>query len=352
MFSYKAGIILFFFLPVIACNNKKEPPPKQPPKPVSVEIIIAAQSQVDNTIEVNGTAVANEFAELHPEISGRLTYLNVPEGAYLKKGTLVARINDADLRAQLNKSKAALQLAEKTQERLSKLMEIKGLNQADYDVAVNQVISLRSDIAYTQAQIEKTYIRAPFSGVAGLRQVSPGAYVTPSTIISTIQQVDKVKIDFTVPEEHANLIKKGLTIMVESTGSDGSNKNTAVVVAVEPQANLTTRNLKVRAVVPRGNINPGSFVKVYLNASNRNNAIMVPTNAVIPDAQSDKVILVKNGKASFSNIETGIRQSGTVEILKGVQPGDSVIVTGVLFARQDAPVTVSAVKKLNEVVVE
>ena len=151
--------------------------------------MIASLQPVTNIIEANGTVIANESVELRPEVSGRLTYLNVPEGKQIAQGTVLARINSADLEAQLQKSKVQLELAQKTEERLRKLLDVQGINQSDYDAVVNQVNSLKADIAYTQTLIDKTVIRAPFSGTVGLRQVSPGAYVSPATIIATIQQL-------------------------------------------------------------------------------------------------------------------------------------------------------------------
>ncbi len=342
-------ILLIIFLS--ACNNKKEQPQQKAAPPVRVDVIVAHPTVIQNNIEVNGTAVANESAELHPEISGIITYLNVPEGAFISKGTLIARINDADLQAQLIKSTASLELAEKTEQRLSKLLEIKGLNQADYDAAVNQVTSIKADIAYTQAQINKTYIRAPFSGNAGLRQVSPGSYITPASIIATIQQVNKIKIDFTLPQEYSAFVKKGVSVYVVADVAR-QQKIKAVVVAAEPQIDINTRNLKVRALLQNGTINPGAFVKVYVNAGTDKNSILVPTNAIIPDAKNDMLVLMKNGKAAFVNIETGLRQAATVEITSGVNAGDTVVVSGVLFARPDAPLTIGAVKKLEDGVVQ
>ena len=160
----------------VSCGGKKDPPAKASNSPTVVDVMVAATRKIDNTLEANGTVVANESVELHPEATGRITYLYIPEGTRVAKGTLLVRINDADLQAQLAKSKVQLELAEKTEERLRKLLAVNGVNQADYDAALNQVNGLKADITYTQALIDKTEIRAPFDGVIGLRQVSLGAY--------------------------------------------------------------------------------------------------------------------------------------------------------------------------------
>lgn len=340
------GIVVLF-----ACNTKKPAPAINPNPPVMVDVIVAGESAVTGTLEVNGTVVANEFAELHPEVSGRITYLNVPEGSFVQQGTVLVRINDADLQAQLNKIKVQLELAQQTEQRLKKLLDINGVNQADYDAALNQVNSLKADIDYTSAMIDKTVLRAPFEGVLGLRQVSPGAYVTPTTIITTLQQVNKVKIDFTVPEDYSNSIKTGATVNV-ITPNDKNTTMRARVIATEQSVDINTRNLKVRALLENGVANPGSFVKVILQTGAGSSSVMVPTQAIIPDAMNKKMVTVKNGKAVFVNIETGVRREGLVQVTKGLNAGDTVVVSGVLFARPDAPLKVRSVKQLQEVVVK
>ena len=313
---------------------------------VIVDVIIAAPEAINDIIEANGTVIPDEYVELRPEVSGRLIYLNVPEGKNIAKGTIVARVNDADLRAQIAKSKVQLNLAQTTVDRYKQLLDINGLNQADYDVALNQVNSLKADMVYTQALVDKTVIRAPFTGVAGLRQLSPGAYVTPATIIATLQQTKQVKIDFTLPDVYSNAIKNGSVLSIEIDGIKSGRK--AVIIATEPGANTDTRNLKVRAILQNGTANPGSFVKVYIDAGKNRSSIKVPTSCIIPDDKNNQVILVKNGKASFVNVKTGIREASSVEIIQGIKPGDSVIVTGVLFARPKSVVQVRSVKKLKD----
>ena len=343
--TVKTGIVICVFL--IACNSKKELP-KQTGSPASiVDVIIAEPSKINNIIEANGTVVAYESVELHPEISGRLTFLNVPEGSTIQKGTVLAKMNDADLQAQINKTNVQLELAIQTEERLRKLLTVNGINQADYDAALNQVNSYKADIAYTQALIDKTIIRAPFSGVVGLKQVSPGAYVTPATVIATLQQLDKIKVDFTLPEEYSSFIKKGNKVEVEVQNGQ-QIKDKALIIATEPQISQSTRNIKVRAILEKGKGNPGAFVKVYINNSNEKSAIKVPSNAIIPDDKNNQVILVKGGKASFVNVQTGVREASTVEITKGINTGDSVVVTGVLFARPKSQLKVRSVKILDQ----
>ena len=320
----------------------------RPTEATMVDVMVATPHALNNQVEANGTVVANEYVELHPEINGRIVYLNVPEGGHVTKGTVIARINDADLQATLEKSKAQLDMYQKTEERERKLLEINGINQADYDLAVSNVNSTKADIDYTQAQLDKTIIRAPFDGVVGLRQVSPGAYVTPSNIIATVQQLDKTKVDFTLPEQYSSVIHKGSTVDIQLDAINNVRRK-GLIIATEPQINLSSRNLKVRATIrdENGLAHPGAFVKVFINAGADRKAILVPTNCIIPEDRNNQVIVVRGGLAKVVEVGTGIRESGNVEITSGLNPGDTVIITGVLFARPDAPVTIRSVKTLE-----
>jgi len=347
---YKYTFTAFIVLVLVSCKGKTDEIKKPVSAPPVVDVIVAGTKTLNNTIEVNGSVLANERLDIHPEISGRLTYLNIPDGNKVKAGTILAKINDADLQAQLNKSKVQLDLAKKTEARLRKLLEINGVNQADYDAALNNVNNIKADIDLLNAQIDKTVIKAAFDGELGLRQVSPGSYVTPLTVLATLQQVNKLKVDFTVPDMYANLIKKGNNIKMLTNMS--KSPVMATIIATEPEVNTSTRNIKVRAILENSSINPGTFVKVLLNAEHNNTQIVIPTNAIIPDADSKKVVLVKGGKGKFVNIETGLRTAGGVEIISGVNVGDTVVVTGVLFVRPNTLVKVRSVKKLEEVTKE
>lgn len=341
----KIGVIPVLFL-FSSCAHKSDPSTPKTSAPTAVDVLIATTKPMSNTIEVNGTVVANEYVELHPEASGRLTYLHVPEGELIKKGTLIAKVNNADLEAQLQKSKVALDLAMKTEDRDKKLLAVNGINQADYDAALNVVNGYKADIEYNQALLDKTLLKAPFDGYIGLRQVSLGAYVTPSTLIATLLQLDKIRIDFQIPENYSSVLKVGATVDVDM--DESGKKRKARIIATEPQVNQSTRNMTIRAILENTKANPGSFAKVYVNSGLDNKAIMIPTNALIPDDKNNQVVLVKGGKANFVNVMTGIRLSNNVEITAGIKEGDTVVVTGVLFARPKSPLQIRKVNTLEE----
>lgn len=330
-----------------ACGGKKHNPKATPSQAPVVDVIVAGYTDVTNAIEANGSVLANEFVELRPEVSGRLTYLHVEEGKHIQAGTVIARVNDADLQAQLAKIKVQLELAEKTEQRLRKLLDINGVNQADYDAAINAVNGFKADIAYTLAMIDKTIIRAPFSGTLGLRQVSPGAYVSSATVIASMQQLHQLKIDFTIPEQYGSLVKTGGVVNVVIDGTDNA-RHKATIIAIEPQANALTRNLRIRALLPPvSRANPGAFVKVYVGENITRKAILVPSNVIIPSDKNKQVVLVRDGKAVFANVETGLRQASFVAITKGVNQGDTIVVKGVMFATNNNPVSVRTVAQLN-----
>ena len=341
--SVSALIVMFL---IFSCSpTTKDQTSKEKP-PVFVEVIVGGNEDFISNLEVNGTVLSNELVDLHPEVSGRLTYLNIPDGGIVAQGTVLAKINDADLQAQKEQYRTQLDLAVKTEKRLSDLLQVNGVNQADYDAALNQVNILKANIAFVDAQLDKTIVRAPFSGELGLRLVSPGAYVTPQTILGTLGQTDKVKIDFAVPESYVSLIQKGNIVKVQTNGSDESLS--ATITAIDPQINSVTRNIKVRAFLNSGNILPGAFVKVLLDKNRK--AIIVPTNSIIPEGYLSQVVVIKNSKAIFKTVETNLRNANVVEITKGIELGDSIVVSGMLYVRPNTKVKIKRVRTLKELI--
>jgi membrane fusion protein (multidrug efflux system) len=334
---------------LISCGGKKkkiaadQAAGGRKPPPMRVDVYVAKPEPFQENIEVPGTILANEVAEIHPEVSGRIVQLNVAEGRYVSRGTLLAKLFDGDLRAQLNKLRVQLSIAEKTEERQAQLLKIQGISQQDYDLSLLQVNSLKADIGILQATISKTEVRAPFSGKLGLKTVSPGAYVTPATVIAVINQVDRLKLDFTVPEKYTDQIKVGqlVNFMIE-----GSQKRLgAKVMATESNVTENTRSLTVRAQVmgKDDRLIPGAFAKVILSFDPDPNALLVPTQAILPQARGKKVILYKGGTAVFADVTTGIRDSARIQVTDGIKPGDTIVVTGLLSVRPEAKIQLGRV---------
>jgi membrane fusion protein (multidrug efflux system) len=338
-------LILFVISGLLSCNRKTEKAVRERPSAVNVDAVIAKNVTIPSTIEVNGTVLSEESIDLYPEISGRLIYLNMPDGAMVAKGTMLAKINDADLQAQLEQQKVQLLLAIKTEERLKQLLAVNGVNQSDYDAALSQVNTIQANIKVLEAQIDKTIVRASFDGKLGLRLVSLGAYVTPQTHLGSLQQTDKIKIDFTVPESYSSLVEVGNPVSIQTNKTN--EKLIAVISAVEPKIDIETRNIKARARLKESNISPGSFVKVLFDK--KESGIMVPSQSIIPDASSNQVIVIKKKRAVFTNVETGIRNADGVELLSGVNQGDTIVTNGVLFVRPNAFVSIRRIENKETV---
>ena len=344
--NYVAFILM---LGLFACKEKSKPTDKfNVNAPVSVDIAIAATQVVDKVIEVNGSVVASEFVDIRPESNGRIVFLQIPEGKMVTAGTVLAKLNDADLQAQMQKIKVQLALAIINEQRNYKLLEAKGINQSDYDISLQQVNSLKADIAYTQSLIDKTVIKAPFAGQMGLKQVSLGAYISTATTIVSLQKVDQLKVDFTLPEIYQNYIKVGKKVTVESIANPGVKMN-ATIAAIEPQIIATSRNIKVRANL-QGKLLPGAYTKVFLGENQQKPSILVPSNIIIPDSKVKQLVVVREGKAKFISVETGYRTASAVEITAGVKLGDSLVVAGMLFVRDGSDLKIGKTLPLVEII--
>jgi membrane fusion protein (multidrug efflux system) len=269
--------------------------------------------------------------------------INLPEGKLVKQGTLLVKLFDDDLQASLKKSKTQLEIAEQTQKRQNELIKISGISQSDYDQAVLQVNSINADIEILKVQIRKTEVRAPFDGVIGLRSVSVGAEVTPGTPLATIRSIQQLKLDFSVPEKYSATVKAGMKVKFSVQGDDTTYD--AAVMATEEGIDVTTRNLKARAVVKNKDaaLKPGAFANVDLELGKDTAALMVPTQAVIPMERSKQLIVAKNGKATFVTVKTGVRQASSVEVVEGIAAGDTVITTGLLLLKPGADLKFSKV---------
>jgi len=299
---------------------------------------------LQNNIYSSGTILAAEEVQLRPETSGKLIAVLFKEGTTVNKGELLAKINDADLQAQLKKLNLQYKLAKEKETRIKGLLEIKGVSQEEYDIAANELETISADMEFTKAQIAKTEIRAPFSGKIGLKSVSEGSFVNNTNIIASIQQTDLLKIDFSIPEKYASVVKVGDTVRFTVEGI--KEKQSATVFAIEPRIDAQTRNIMIRAIFKNSssNVYPGAFAKVELMASKRQ-SIMIPTEAVIPEMKGNKVFVVKNGKASPVKVETGIRSDAKIEILSGLNQGDTVITTGIMSLKPEMNVKIIEIKK-------
>ncbi len=336
-------VVKFIFFNSNSAKNLPSPAtPKNPAIPVSG--IVVQTEHLNNNVFATGTVLANEEVELRPEASGKIIQINFKEGTPVSKGDLLIKINDSDLLAQLKKLQLQIKLASEQEEREKKLLAINGVSQEEYDIALNQLNSLKADEEYTHAQIAKTELRAPFTGIIGLKNVSEGSYVSPAQTIAWLQQIDPVKIDFSVPEKYGTIVHKGDKISF--TSSNSRDTMSGEVYAIQPRIDIATRTLEIRALSPnkQGKIIPGSFVKVNLVLKQFDDAIMVPTQAVVPVLKGKNIFVYRNGKAESQAIETGIRTDTEIQILSGIHSGDTIIITGLMQLRGGMAVSLTNVK--------
>lgn len=338
---------LFLPLAWVACVDSKKDPgasgSKQMP-PLKAEAFILRPMPFQEKLEVPGTLIAAESAEIHPETSGRIARLFLAEGQNVAAGYLIAKIDDADLQAQFVKLQAQLDIAQQTEQRQSKLLAVQGISQQDYDLSMLQVRNLKADIGILQTAIDKTEIRAPFAGKLGLKNISIGAYVTPASVITTIQQTQPVKVDFFLPEKYANELKPGATIEFRVTGS--SLIHTAVINATAPGLSLNNRSLNYRATVQSKDpsLLPGAFATLTIRLEENPAALMLPAQAVIPLARGKRVIRYSGGKTEFVDITTGARTTDQVEVTSGLKAGDTILISGLMSARPNSPVQIDKIQ--------
>ena len=337
------GLIIFSSV-IISCGSKKKTAAatttstQQQQQAITADALIVSTKPLSADIEIPGTILAGETTEIHPEISGRLVQLNVREGTFVSKGALLAKLYDGDLQAQLRKLEVQLKIAQQTEDRQGQLLKIQGISQQEYDLSLLQVNNLRADIDIVREAVRKTEVRAPFSGKLGLRNISPGAFVTSSTIITTISQVSQLKIQFNVPEKYGSQLKNGQPV---NFTVDGSTKTyTANIIAAEVMMDENTRSLAIRALVKNADASliPGVFAKVRIVLGKNEDAILIPTIVVQPLGRKKLVYLYKGGKSIPADITTGVRDSASVQVLTGLNVGDTVITTGLLFLRPGADV--------------
>lgn len=313
-------------------------------KDVKAEAFIVKERPLDENLKIPGSLLAFEETEIHPEVSGKIVSLNIKEGNNVSKGALLAKIYDEDLQAQLRKLKVQLQIAENNEKRQSELLNVKAIGQQEYNTNLLEVNNLKADIEILQTNIKKTQIVAPFSGRLGFRNISLGAYVTPQTVLTSISQIDQLKLEFSVPEKYINDISIGQTITFIT--ADAGKKFTAKIFATESSVEANTRNLKVRALVNIHDkrLTPGAFAEVGISMKQRKNALMVPSQAVIPQARDKKIIIYKHGVANFQSVTLGIRDSANVEVLTGLTKGDTIITTGLMSIKPGSQLKLTSIK--------
>lgn len=337
---YKIILCFLCILFLTMCKERNNLTKKtgQYKKAMTVEAMIVSLKEVEHSYTFTGTIMANEEIELRTETSGRITGIYFNEGNIVKKGQLLVKINDSEIQAQLQKVKLQMELALSDESRKKELLKIKAVSNEVYEISSNHLKTLQAEVINLQAQIAKTEIIAPFTGYVGLRMVSPGAYVVPSTLIASMVQTDPVKIDFSIPEKYLNHALTGTQIQFSTSSNE--QLYSAVIYAIESKVDPGTRTIRLRARCSNSKnlLIPGSFAYIRWDIFPGVKRVMVPARALIPVMDGEQVYLVKNGKALSMDVKTGIRTKNEVEITEGLSAGDTLIISGLLQLKKGTTV--------------
>ncbi|MFA6086074.1 efflux RND transporter periplasmic adaptor subunit [Mucilaginibacter sp.] len=313
--------------------------------PVSVNIMIVKDTTVRNQIDITGTIDANERVNLISQTAGNITGIYFTEGTKVKKGQLLVKVYNQDLQSSLQQVQAQMILARDINNRNKILLEKEAVSKEEYETSLSSLNAMKAQADVIRAQISRTEIRAPFSGTIGLRNVSPGGYLSPSTSIATLVNIDPAKVTFSVPERYLPIIGKGskVTFTVESSRENFN----ATVYAIEPALDANSRTITVRAKAPNPNglLSAGAFAKINLTLDQIPKTIMVPTECVIPDLKSSKIYVYKNGIAVAKNVKTDLRTDTKIQIIDGLKAGDSIVVSGLIQIRPKSPLKILKVIK-------
>ena len=310
---------------------------------VPVRVAPVKTATVSEDVGAVGTLLANESVMIRPERDGRITQIHFLEGQLVRAGAKLVSLDTAEIEAQLAGVSAELALNRSRLRRAEELQVKKFISAQALDdarAALNQSAARHAEI---RARLDHSAIVAPFEGVAGLRQVSPGAYVKAGQDIARLEGIGTLKLDFRLPEAFLARIRpqQEVLVRVDAWAGDGFRGE---IYAIEPAVDEQTRTVLLRARVPNpgARLKPGMFARVTLVLETRENVVVVPEQALVPLAGERFVYRLADGKAALTKIETGLRRPGEVEIRRGLAAGDTVIVDGQLRLKDGAPVTVLA----------
>ena len=308
--------------------------------PTKVSVYVTRKQDLNNSIHVSGGILAQDEVELHTEAQGRIVKINFEEGSEVKRGQLLIKINDADLQAQLRKAVSSKKLKEDTEKRNKQLLVKGAISQEQYDLSQNELNAANADIDLLKENIRKTELLAPFSGIIGLKYISEGSFVTNATKLASLQSLNKVKIEFSVPERYAPQLKRGSDILFTIDGSDKVYK--ANIYAIEPKVDEQTRNVVMRALSDNSErkLIPGAFTNVTVQLQDKPNSLMVPTQCVVPILKGQKVYITRADSVIEQLVKTGIRTDSQIEITEGLQVGDSVVVNGIMYLKQGSKIKI------------
>jgi len=276
-----------------------------------------------------GSLRSNESVVIRPEITGRIADLPFREGQTVQKGTVLVRLDDSVTQAELAEAQARLNLAERNFERAKDLLDRGAGTARSRDEARGALDSNRASVQLARARLDKTVIRAPFEGILGLRNVSVGAYVSPGQDLTSIDDIDPIKVDFRVPERMLSALSKDQRIRI-TVDAFPEREFEGQVYAIDPQVDVNGRSIALRAEIPNtdGVLRPGLFARVELILSERPDALLVPEQAIVPQGGRSFIYRIVDGKAVRTEVTIGQRRDGRAEITSGLTLGDTIVTAG------------------------
>lgn len=313
------------------------------PPAVRVSAVAVRAQPLSELLSTSGTLLANEYVVITSETNGKVREIHFQEGRRVAAGDLLVKIDDLDLQTQLERARFRVELAAQREEQQRKLRDEGILSQEEYERQLSEKNVLESEQRLIEGQLKKTEIRAPFSGTLGLRDVSLGAFVSPQTRLTTLQDIEPIKLDFSLPEKYTGLVRVGQEVTFRLKGDDTARR--ARIFAIEPSVDAETRSLRLRATSPNpgGTLLPGAFADVEVAVNEKARALVVPSIAIVPELAGKKVFVVVDGKAEPRVVETGIRTDELIEITSGLAEGEQVITSGLLQIKPGAPVDMGVV---------
>lgn len=314
------------------------------PQAVPVEGYLVEPRSFSQSLNVTGNVLADEEIQVRTEVAGRITGIFFEEDSRVRKGDVLVRLNDAELQQEKRRILYQVNLAEIKEQRQKSLLERNVIADEDYDIALNELNTLRAQHDRVQAQIDKMQITAPFDGVIGLREVSVGSFVSPEVVIATLQKLDPVKIEFSIPERHRGAVTHGQAVRFALVGDEEERQ--ATLYAIQPQVDTQTRTLRMRARAanPGHGMLPGAFARVEIDVQIQADALMVPSESLIPQITGYHVFVFEHGRAIERPVRIGTRTDREVVVLEGLVPRDTVITTGLLHIRDGMPVSLSGMQ--------
>lgn len=317
------------------------PTERQQRNALHVNAMILENQNLDEIFQTKGLLIPDEEVDLSFETSGKITNIFFSEGTHVRKGELLAKVNDKPLQAELKKFEAQVSLAEDRVKRQETLLARDAVSQESYESVVTDLETLRADIELVKARIAQTELRAPFDGMIGLRQVSEGTYASPTTIISRLTKMAPLKIEFAVNEGQANYVNPGTRLTF--TVDNDRNVYHATVYAVESRLDQNTLTLMARALYdnPGGRLRPGHSASVEINLQRFGNTIAIPGLSTVAEYGRDVAYVYEHGYAKQVEISKGIRTENVVQVTSGLYRGDTLITTGVMQLRNGMPVVIT-----------